>query len=177
MKKSRAVISLTLVTSMLLSNLPFVYANNEISSEIIIKEFAQDVDDEEWNQLTDLYSSVEKDEVSKFFNSSENDAENIGYFSIDDFDLVRYDKIDEDDLPKFADIEKYKESIYGNKEFVRYRIMVDIECKEESQFFYNGLNYFLVALVNEDNDWKIAEFSAALPSLTDYVSKSKVQKN
>ncbi|USK57856.1 hypothetical protein LIS82_26950 (plasmid) [Cytobacillus solani] len=42
-----------------------------------------------------------------------------------------------------------------------YYIAVDYKVFEEDVFHMNGVNYFLVELVNENNDWKIKQVQNA----------------
>ncbi len=165
MKLMKILFSSFATVLMLVSSMSFVYASE--TTDTVIKSFAEGIDSENWSEVTQLYSNFEKDDVEVFFNNQNNLVEKVGFYSIEQFELVDYLKINSDDLTKFATIGKYSD-IYGTDQFLGYRIAVDVKCELESKYFYNGLNYFLIILVNEDNNWKIAEFSSASPELINY---------
>lgn len=55
----------------------------------------------------------------------------------------------------------YYESRYGEENVKPYYVAVDYKVKQESDFYQNGVNYFLAIVVKEDDEWKMAEFSVA----------------
>lgn len=169
MKLKKILFSSIAIILILVSSISFLYATE--TTDAVIKSFAEAIDTENWSEVTELYSDFEKNDIEVFFNNQNNEVEKIGFYSIEEFELIDYLKINNDDLSKFATIGKYAD-IYDTEQFVGYRITANVKCDLESKYFYNGLNYFLIILVNEDNNWKIAEFSSASPELINYAGNT-----
>ena len=154
------------------SDLP-VRLFDERKAEEVIKKVIEAADRKEWSDFTNYMS----DERQEYYN---------GYFSDEDM---------KDGIKQIREIE-LKEVYKVNRELAKgewlsdeypilrtcyevYTFIVETECQvyEENQFFYNGINYFLVVIAVENESLKVVQFNKPSADLLSEIVLPELSKN
>ncbi|USK56291.1 hypothetical protein LIS82_07390 [Cytobacillus solani] len=131
-----------------------IYAQDDpvLNPTDVVKKLVEFENNQDWTNLSNLWSADMRDTISEFLNNPENKKQHIGLFNIEKASLVAQKEIPEEYKMLFPNMDESS---------LLYYIAVDYKVFEEDVFHMNGVNYFLVELVNENNDWKIKQVQNA----------------
>jgi hypothetical protein len=127
-----------------------VQAQTDLSIDVV-KMYFEQLDQNNWNSIPNLWVKDQRESLKGFLNSKENQINKIGILNIKEAKLVRWKELPYD----YA--ENYLPSRYMNhfSNKMVYYVGINYKVHIEDQFHINGVNYFFVALALEDGEWKI----------------------
>jgi hypothetical protein len=111
-----------------------------------------------WSEIPSLWVASKKQELIDFFSNPENEKNKVGLYTIKKSQLVSWKEFPGDIAQSFSNINDYITQ-YGTAKV--YYLAIDYQVHKQSQFFRNGINYLLAIVVQENEQWKIAEMSVA----------------
>lgn len=117
-----------------------------------IKNLVELENNQEWDSITNLWSTDMKGIISEFMNNPENMKNHTGLFNIKKASLISQKKLNDEYKDLFPNMQKSSQLYY---------VAINYEVFEEDIFHMNGVNYFLIEFVNENNDWKIRQIQNA----------------
>lgn len=170
MKRFIFKITSFLLTSILaLSILPVtsIKASSTSSSIQEIKNMVTAINDKDWETYTQLMTNERQSFFNNYFND---DSITTGVKQIKSLELDSIIKVDKELAQPELLLSEFP--ILGTSDKVEtYIVILDCNVTTENEFFYNGINYFLVALANEDGEMKVAQFNRPSYPMTDKVVK------
>jgi hypothetical protein len=124
-------------------------------SGTIIEKMVTAIQDKDWDTFTYLMSSDQQKYYVKYFEDS---SYNNGVKQVQTVSLESITNV-QDDLAK-SDLLSTEYPVLNNLSIVEtYIVGLNCTVSKENQYFYNGLNYFLIALANENGEMKIVQFN------------------
>ena len=142
---------------LLISNVSHVSAKQEQPEDIIAEEIqAQNL--KQWDRLPDHWVVQEQASLREFFSNAEDRAALRGYFNMKSARLVAIKELRAKEAEQFVDLNSY---------LAQYKIArvfytaIDYGVTQEDRYHYNGVNYRLMVVVQEDKAWRLAEMSEA----------------
>lgn len=117
-----------------------------------IKRLIEFENEQKWESISGLWSDDMKGTISEFLSNPENMKQHTGLFNIKKASLVAQKQIPEEYKDLFPNM---------SESSLLYYIAVNYEVFEEDVFHMNGINYFLVELVKENNNWNIKQLQNA----------------
>lgn len=141
------------------------------SSEEAITDYVKALNNNDWTSLIDISPSADYEENVAFFSNQSNIDSNVGFHAIDTAALNTVTELDCNLLYEYTNADYYV-NLYGN-DLKLYLVGVELGVKKESQYFYNGLNFFLATLAQESGQWKVVLFSQAPASVIESNIRSR----
>ena len=125
----------------------------EYKSEIeVIRGYFNDINESRWTNVDKWYVKEKANEMKSFMVDKEKQEKKFGLLNIRKAQLLNGKEIPyeyaENYLPN-----RYMEQ-YENKKV--FYVAVEYKVYHENEYHINGVNYFFVVLVLEENNWKIA---------------------
>lgn len=117
--------------------------------EIFISDFVESTGN--WNEWTSYYADSVKEMYVDFVNDINNLNNYVGILTVSSARVIDIQKVNSDYVPVLPELASYIQA--GN--YDAYLVAMDIDAKENSEYFYDGINYKLVILVNDGKNWKI----------------------
>ncbi|MDD2267952.1 MAG: RICIN domain-containing protein [Eubacteriales bacterium] len=137
-----------------------VIANDfQLDNEIIIKQFYKSINDDEWEIWTSLWTGEVRNMMQDMIPYSESKN---GVFNINSVEIVEIKKVDNNYAPKYKELEHYYDD---SKLYMCFLVGLDINAYEDSEYYFTGINYDLVVLVNNNDNWYIGGISSGNPEL------------
>lgn len=141
-----------------LESTPSMDERNLSSNEKIVFDFVDSINTRYWGNWVSFYSPTVKDYYNNFVNSSSNLADNVGILNVVSTDVVSMEKVSNRYAPKFYELAEYFES---EDDYETYLVGIDMDVNENNEYFYDGVNYKLVVLVNDNGNWNVGGQSGA----------------
>lgn len=133
-------------------------SNNQI--ENIIKAVPEYLTKQQYDKFIELTSGILKTSFSDLFlgpNSLEYEQNNIGFWNLTSFKLLKYKQIDNNQVP--SSYVQYEDYINYN-DVVTYYVSLDTVAKEENKDLFTGnAFYILVFGKNESGEYKLLQWS------------------
>ncbi|MFT4417330.1 hypothetical protein ACLM5H_26280 [Fredinandcohnia humi] len=140
---------------LLLFSLSIFTSQTEGMSAIkVIEGYFNDINESRWSSVDKWYVNESAKEIKSFINNEENQEMKLGLLNIREARLVKLKELPYDYAENFLP-NRYMEQ-YNNQNKKVFYVAVDYTVYHEDQYHINGVNYFFVVLVLEDNNWKIA---------------------
>ncbi|MFV0496871.1 MAG: hypothetical protein ACK5L0_01700 [Candidatus Fimivivens sp.] len=130
--------------------------SNIDANEALVREFVQSTGD--WDKWVSFYTSSARQMYEDFISNGKNVSNNVGILTATAADVVSIEQIDNMYAPRFFELADFYES---EDNYETYLVGMDMKVKEDTEYFYNGINYKLVVLVNNGGDWEIGGQSGA----------------
>lgn len=127
----------------------------EVGDKSVIEvsgDYFKDINESRWTNVAKWYVKEEANEMKYFMDDKENQERKLGLFNIRKARLLDCKELPYDYAENYLP-NRYMEH-YGNKKV--FYVAVDYKVYHENEYHINGVNYFLVVLVLEDNNWRIA---------------------
>lgn len=105
----------------------------------------------EWNTWSSYYADSVKDQYVDFVNNANNLTDHVGILTVSSAEVIDIQKVDNSFVPVLPELISYIES--GNYE--TYFVSMNMDVKENTEYFNDGINYKLVILVNDNGNWKV----------------------
>lgn len=114
--------------------------------------------EKDWETYIDLQADINKGYDNQFINNPENEKNEIGLFNIKSAKVEEIQSLPDSVVSGLTKLSKYQQEY---SEVQSYLVGIDYKVKNESKYYFNGVNYRLVVLVKENANWKIIEMSDA----------------
>lgn len=162
------VFALSLCGIIILLSFDSILANDN-DSEKIIADFVDSINEKQWEVFSSLWNSSEEAYYKDYF--ADESIQN-GVKQIESIKLKEIYSISFSDSKSSLLIDEYP-ILKSSEKVDTYIISVDCNVSFENNYFYNGINYFFIALVEEDDIMKISQFNRPSMDLIDkYVVNS-----
>lgn len=149
------IIKLFLVVSLMIFSLSFqnTQVNAATNSPMsTIETLVKLINQESWQSIPELWVSDMKAGISPFFSSNENKQNHKGLFNIKKAKLLDWKELSYEEASPYT-------TVHDNARYFYFSI--DNSVHKDDKYHMNGINYYLSALVQENGEWKIAQFSTA----------------
>jgi hypothetical protein len=118
----------------------------------VINHYYNDLNENQWQKASSWWVEENKNELLGFLANKENQKYKRGLLNIKKAELIRVKELPyeygQNYLPN-----RYMEKFNNPRVFY---VGVDFKVHKQNEFFIDGVNYFLIAMVLEDGKWKIA---------------------
>jgi hypothetical protein len=145
------VLVLILFAYFTLFNLP-VRGEEPTAPINVIKYYIHDLNNNQWENAISWWNKDNRQELLDFIANKENQAHRRGLLNIKKANLVRWKELPYEYGKQFLP-DRYIEKFNNPKV---YYVGVNYKVHSQNQYFIDGVNYFLIAMVLEDGQWKIA---------------------
>ena len=154
------------------SELPKRLYNTE-EARGILEKAVQAADEKNWTEFTELMCGDEQSYYKKYFSNGQMDD---GIEQIESMDLLHAYEVNNELAESEWLVEEYPLLTYSNE---IYSFIIETKCDvlKESQFFFNGINYFLVILAVEGDELKIVQFNRPSSDLITEVVMPKLSED
>lgn len=163
MKTRRRIICVMATLSMLAgifpTNIAMAQSSDGSESKQVISDMVEAVQEKDWNTFTSLMCSSEQEYYTSYF-SDDNYANGIK--QVDNISLTDIYEVDYS-LVKAELLEEEYPILSESNNIQTYIVALDCDTSVENQYFFDGINYFLIALAEENSEMKIVQFNR--PSL------------
>jgi hypothetical protein len=141
-------VSLPLILCFSIVN-PAVQAQKD-SALFVIQQHIELLNQNNWTAIPALWVKEEQNSLMSFITSSENQKNKLGLFNIKKAHLVAWRELPFEYGKHF--LPRYIEKFTNPRVFY---VAVDYSVYREDKYHINGVNYFLVCVASEENQWKI----------------------
>lgn len=121
-------------------------------SEAVVKEYFNSMGTD-WNQFAELYTDEQSEGFKEFLNDSDNVQEKVGVLNVNAAMLKDVVEI------KLEDADNMLAEDYDGQDVKVYAVGADFQVKQDSKYFSNGTSYYLLSLVNQNDQWKVNELA------------------
>lgn len=142
---------------------------NGTDAKHVIELMIDSINANDWSQYISLMCSEEREYFEYYFATP---SLTDGVKQITTIELIDIYDVPKDEVQNELLYEEYA-ILETSDAIFPYICEVDCIVSEENQFFYNGINYFLIVLAEENGEIKVAQFNR--PS-TDLLSRNVVAK-
>lgn len=133
-----------------------IKAKNNIEGEMLIKSLVTSIKNQDWDTYKMLMSDDQKEFYEDYFSDEKNTDGIKQILNIDLDDIIELTKDEVSDELLYDEYPSLKKAT----SLESFLISVNCKVDKENAFFYNGINYFLIVLVQEaDGEYKIAQFN------------------
>ena len=105
-----------------------------------------------------IYTPTVRNYYYNFVLTPNNIANNVGILTVNATNVVSIKKIDNCYAPKFNELSNFFET---EDSYEVYLVGIDMKVNINTEYFYNGINYKLVVLVNNNGVWQVGGQSGA----------------
>lgn len=162
LKKMFAILSVaTLIATQVPCNIVMAEALDDadsvrrVNSEKTIEAYVEAVQNRNWSAFIDLECSSEQESAQRYFADADNTN---GIKQVEEISLKGIYEVD-NSLAE-GELLKVEYPILIDNDTVRsYIVAMDCIVNKENQYFFNGVNYFLTVLAEEDGEMKIVQFN------------------
>lgn len=125
------------------------------NSERTIEAYVEAVQSRDWSTFIGLECSDEQESAGQYFA----DANNMnGIKQVEEIFLKGIYEV-EDSLAEVELLKAEYPILIDNDTVQSYIVALDCTVNKENQYFFNGVNYFLTVLAEEDGEMKIVQFN------------------
>ena len=117
----------------------------------------------DWNNWSQCFASEVQKDYEKLVSKPENFINNIGILTVKTAEVQSIEKVSDGyTATVYPELQAYfaDESAYDC-----YKVSVDIDVNENNGYFDNGINDYLITIVNDRGNWKIASITFCPPVL------------
>ena len=133
-------------------NTPVYRLDNISQHEQLIYDYYDSINDGDWQAWASCYAKGVRHLYEDFVTDKIAQMNNTGILAVDSTEVISIDKISNDYAPYYRELEQY----YSFQEsYECYMVGIDMTVEKETKYFYNGVNYKLVIIVNDDGEWGI----------------------
>ena len=144
----------------------------QMEAERVLENMFEKIDNQDWKQFTDLMCEEKKLYFESYFSDASltNGVKQVADIKLVDIYSLSTDEAEDDIL--------YDEYLILNESKGVFPYICEAECtvSEENQFFYNGINYFLVVVAVEDGECKVVQFNRPSMELMNKKVKPKLDE-
>ncbi|PIC62642.1 hypothetical protein CSV79_15920 [Sporosarcina sp. P13] len=118
----------------------------------VMKGYFKDINEGHWAKVDKWFVKEESYIIKGFLDDKENQEKKLGLLNIRKARLVDWKELPYDYARNYVpsrNIDQYRDKKV-------FYVAVDYKVYHENEYNINGVNYFFVVLVLEDNKWKIA---------------------
>jgi hypothetical protein len=127
-------------------------------AESAVSQYVAAIDQQDWEAYLRFVPQDETAEMKSFLTNPENMENGIGVLSAQSAKVKEIMALPGKESERYTRVEEYK-ARYG--EVQAFLVGVDYRVTSESKYIYNGVNYTLIYLGRENNQWKVIENSSA----------------
>ncbi|MDQ6418893.1 hypothetical protein RB620_05505 [Paenibacillus sp. LHD-117] len=148
-----------LIIIMAFSSLNMVAAEGKSDNDPFtsVENFLAEIDKNNYSESLNYFVKPMKEEFSLFIQNKEN--EGTGILGVKKAKLKGYKELDHTAAQNYTPYFDAITAQYNNVHF--FYVAVDYKVTAESEMNMNGINYIFVAVVMEDGEWRIAQYSVA----------------
>jgi hypothetical protein len=153
-------IAFLIMTMFVISQGTAVYAEDTASSDNslsaqqqIIFNYYNSINQISWDQWANYYTPVEKDMILPFLDNPANSG--TGIMSVSSANVISAEKTDSTVVPKYPELNDF----YTTGAYECYIVAVDMIVSTDSDSYFNGVNYKLVTLVQNNGEWEVGSTS------------------
>lgn len=117
-----------------------------------VEKFIENLNQHNWSVIPNLWVKDRHAEFVEMISNKENLEKKIGFFNVKSAKLVAWKELPYEYGSNF--VSTYILDRYKNIRV--FYVAVDYEVHRQDKFRINGVNYFLVVVAKDDNEWKIA---------------------
>lgn len=132
----------------------FTSQTEGMSAINVIEGYFNDINESRWSNVDKWYVKERVKEIKSFMNNEENQDKKLGLLNIREASLEKLKELPYDYAKNFLP-NRYMDQ-YNNQHKKVFYVAVDYTVDHEDQYHINGVNYFFVVLVLEDNNWRVA---------------------
>ncbi|MFD1737881.1 hypothetical protein ACFSCX_15195 [Bacillus salitolerans] len=129
------------------------YGKDTLSPVAVIHQFYEDVSHNRWDEAPYWWIEQQRVELKGFFENENNIREKKGLYNLKEAKLVMWKELPYEYGLSYVPSE-YMDFFTKDKKI--YYVGVNYTVHKQTQSFIDGTNYFLIAMVRENGDWKIA---------------------
>lgn len=118
----------------------------------VIHSYFEDLNKKQWVNATSWWVNKSKEDLLGFIADKENQTHKRGLLNIKEADLVMWKELPYEYAQQYLPTRYVKK--YKNPKV--YYVGVNYQVYSQNEFFIDGMNYFLITIVQEDGKWKIA---------------------
>lgn len=177
MKIKRRIICVVAILSMIAGILP---ANTAMAqtldgsdSKQVITDMVEAVQEKDWSAFTNLMCSSEQEYYNSYF---ADDSYTNGIKQVENVSLIDIYEVDSS-LAKTELLEQEYPILSESNNIQTYIVALDCDTNVENQYFFDGINYFLIALAEENNEMKIVQFNRPSSTILDDVVVPTLSSN
>lgn len=127
-------------------------------AEKTVYQYVASIGRQDWEAYLKLLPKEQVEVMKSFLADPGNKENGIGILSVQSAKVKEIMALPEKESARFTRLDEYK-ARYG--EIKAYLVGADYRVKIESKYIYNGVNYTLMFLGRENNQWKVIEDSSA----------------
>lgn len=130
-----------------------LWTNN---SEVIYSAFDR-INHQDWASWANHYANAVRDKYITLISNPQNFTNNTGILTVNNIQILNIEKVDNSYVPHvYPELEPYFSS---PRTYECYKVCANLQVNEETRYFHNGVNNFLVTLVFENDAWKLGAMS------------------
>ena len=173
----KRIISFTLLTiSIICFCVCPAFAENNDSYTNTINDFVTALNQQNMPQVINLFSTEQQEDMTKtFIQNTDNIQNKVGYLNIKSAVISSLQEISKDVYAPFTNMAHYEDQ-YGDTIKV-YLLGKDCTVHLEDKYNYNGVNYSVLVLAEENSSVKIVEDAAVPLQLLDQLLQTRSTPN
>lgn len=153
------VLSLSIIMSMVVTNSAFALSGGSaVSGKDAIYQTVEAMNLQDWKTYVDLQCKDNKSDYETFLENKDNKVEQVGLFNIISAKVFEIKQLRLEEVTAFTKIDEYQRNF---ENVAAFYVGIDYAVHKESKYYFNGVNYDLVIVGQEDGIWKIIEMSDA----------------
>jgi hypothetical protein len=135
-----------------------LFFNNSVCVEAaespinVIDNYINNLNNNQWEEAASWWDKKSRQELLAFIAKRENQKYKCGILNIKEANLVRWKELPYDYGKHFLS-SRYMEKFNNPRVFY---VGVNYKVHTQNKYFIDGVNYFFIAMVREDEMWKIA---------------------
>lgn len=164
MKHVTKLFSAVLAVAMLVGMMSNAFAATAYceNTDEVVSQYVAALNENDWNTIIEMSPEEDYQENIAFYCNENNENNSIGFLSIREASLSTIIELESSNLCDYTNADYYFTK-YGALKL--YLVGLELSVSNESKYFYNGVNFFLVTLGQEDGRWKVVLFSQAPASV------------
>lgn len=118
----------------------------------VMEGYFNDINESRWTNVDKWFVKEDANVIKSFLDDKDNQEKKLGLHNIRKARLVNWKELPYDYARNYvpsSNIEQYRDKKV-------FYVAVDYKVYHENEYNINGVNYFFVVLVLEDNKWRIA---------------------
>ena len=122
------------------------------SNEQLVYDYYNSINDGDWQAWAEYYARGIRESYENFVSDKDSQANRTGILAVDSTRVISITKVSNTYAPYYRELEQY----YNSPEsYECYMVGIDMTVSKETKYYYNGINYKLVIIVNDDGEWGI----------------------
>ncbi len=136
----------------------FAATQSSSDAKDVVLKLITAINNQDWNAYVSLQSMENKATYLSFFSNADNKLNQVGLFNIKSAQLKEIKEITPQSIAMYANITGYQEKY---SELAVFLTGIDCTISQEDKYHFNGINYRLIILGKEFEQWYILEMSDA----------------